>query len=65
MFQGLSKSKFLSFMTNVNPSNEKGTKSGIFLWDVFNSDVISFKYQKILKYFNGFQNQNFSVLSIN
>ena len=29
------KSKFLSFMTKVNPSNGNETKSGIILWDIF------------------------------
>ena len=55
VFQWLSKSKFLSFMTKVNPNNGNETKSDIFPWDIFKSDTISF-------YFNDFQNQNFSVL---
>ena len=29
------KSKFLSFMTKVNPSNGNETKSDIILWDIF------------------------------
>ena len=49
-------------MTKVNPSNGNETKSDIFPWDIFKSDTISFFYQKILKYFNDFQNRNFSVL---
>ena len=49
--------KFLSFMTKVNPNNENEAKS----WDASKSDTISF-YQKILKYFNDFQNWDFSVL---
>ena len=36
----LSKSKFLSFMTNVNPNNGNEIKSDIFPWDIFKSDVI-------------------------
>ena len=48
-------------MTKVKPNNGRETKSDIFLWDIFKSDKISF-YPKILKYFNGFQNRNFSVL---
>ena len=49
VFQLLSKSKFLSFMTKVNPNNGNETKSGIFLLDIFKSNIILF-YQKILKY---------------
>ena len=48
-------------MTKVNLNNRNGPKSDIFLWDIFRSDSIFF-YEKILKYFNDFQNQNFSVL---
>ena len=29
-------------MTKVNPNNGKETKSDIFSWDIFQSDVISF-----------------------
>ena len=47
-------------MTKVNPSNGYETKSGISQWDIFKSDVIFFSH-KILKYFNDFQNQNFSA----
>ena len=53
--------KFISFMTKVKPSNGNETKSDIFSWDIFKSNTISF-YQKILKYFNDFQNSNISVL---
>ena len=49
-------------MTKVNTNNENETKSDIFSWDIFKSDVISFFYQNILKHFNDFQNKNFSVL---
>ena len=49
-------------MTKVNPHNGNERKSEIFPWDIFKSDAISFFYQKILKYFNDFQNQNFSGL---
>ena len=34
-FQQLSKSKFLSFMTKVNPNNKIETKSDIFTWEIF------------------------------
>ena len=40
VFQWLSKSKFLSFMPKVNPNDEKETKSDIFSWDIFKSDII-------------------------
>ena len=53
------KSKFLSFMTEVDPNNGNETKPGIFLWDIFKSDVIYFFVEKHFKYFNDFQNQNF------
>ena len=60
VLQWLPKSKFLSIMTKVNPKNENEIKSDIFPWDIFKSDT--FFYQNILKYFNDFQNQNFSIL---
>ena len=56
------KSKFLNFMTNVNQNNGNEIKSDIFRWDMFKSDTISSFHQQILKYFNDFQNRNFSVL---
>ena len=40
VFQWLSKSKFLSFMPKVNPNDDKETKSDIFSWDIFKSDII-------------------------
>ena len=40
VFQWLSKSKFLNFMTKVNPNHENKTKSDIFSWDIFKSDII-------------------------
>ena len=40
------KLKLLSFMTKVNPNNENETKSDIFLWNIFKSDVISFSIKK-------------------
>ena len=40
IFQVLSKSKFLHFMTKVNPNNGIETKSDIFLWNIFKSDII-------------------------
>ena len=49
-------------MTKVNPNNRNETKSDIFPYDIFKSDNIFF-YPKILKYFNDFQNRNFSVLT--
>ena len=55
VFPWLSKLGFLSFMTKVNPCNENETK-----WDIFKSDT--FFYQNLLKYFNEYQNQNFSIL---
>ena len=33
-------------MTKVNPNNENETKSGIFAWNIFESDVISFFIKK-------------------
>ena len=45
---------------NLNNGNE--TKSDIFPGDIFRSDTMPFFYKKILKYFNDFQNQSFSVL---
>ena len=47
-------------MTKVNLNNGNETKSYISPWDIFKSDII-YLCQKILKYFNDFQNQNFSV----
>ena len=32
----------ISFMIKVNPNNGNATKSDIFSWDIFKSDVISF-----------------------
>ena len=60
IFQWLSKSKFLSFMTKVNPNNGNETKSDIFPRDIFKSDII-FIGHKILKYFNDFYNWHFSI----
>ena len=45
-------------MTKVNPNNGNKTKTGIFSWDIFKSDAISF-FIKNIKVFD-FQNQNFS-----
>ena len=55
IFQCLSKSKFLNFMTKVNPNNGNKTNSDIFPMDIFKSDII-FIGRKILKYFNDFYN---------
>ena len=40
VFQWLSKLKFLRFMTKVNPNNGNDTKSDIFSWDIFKSDIV-------------------------
>ena len=42
----ISKSKFLSFMTKVNPNYGNETKLNIFPWAIFKSDVISFLSKK-------------------
>ena len=42
-------------MTKVNPNNGKETKTDIFTWYIFKSDII-FIGPKILKYFNEFCN---------
>ena len=47
-------------MTKVNLKNGHETKSDIFPWDMFKSVQYLF-YQKIWKYFNDFENQNFTV----
>ena len=46
-------------MTKVNPTNGNETKSDIFLRDIFKSDI--FIGHKILKYFNDFNNWQFSI----
>ena len=53
IFQWLSKSKFLSFLTKVDRRNRNETKSDIFPRDIFKSGII-FIGRKILKYFNDF-----------
>ena len=40
VFQWLLKSKFLSFMTEVNSDNRNETNSDIFSWNIFRSDII-------------------------
>ena len=42
----LSKSRFLSFITKVNPNNGNETKAAIFPWNIFKSDVIHFFVKK-------------------
>ena len=42
VFQWLSKSKFLSFMTKVNPNNGNETNSDIFPWTYSNLTLFSF-----------------------
>ena len=55
LFQRHLKSKYLSFMTKLNPSNGNETKSDIFLSNIFKSDIISFlTHRKILKYVNDY-----------
>ena len=46
----------------MNPNSGNKTKSDIFSWNIFKFDTISFN--RILKYFNDFQNRNFSVLRL-
>ena len=47
------------FLRDINePKNENETKTDIFLREIFKLD----SYQNKLKYFNYFQNQNFSNL---
>ena len=60
VFQWLSKSEFVSFMTKVNPNNGNKTKSDIFPRDIFKSNII-FIDRKILKYFKDFYNWHFSI----
>ena len=47
VFPWPSKSKFLSFMTKVNPSNGNETKLDIFSWDIFKTDTLSFLSKNI------------------
>ena len=61
VFQWLSKSKFLSFMTKVNTKKWKWNKIRHFLMGDIQIWHIFF-YQKIFKYFSDLQNQNFSAL---
>ena len=50
-------------MTKKNPNNVNEKKTDIFPCGIFKFDTIRiFFYQKILKSFNDFQSQNFSVL---
>ena len=39
VFQWLSKSKFLGFVTQVNLNNRNDTKSDIFPWGIFETDI--------------------------
>ena len=49
-------------MTKVKPNNRNETKLDIFPRAIFKSDTICiFLDQKLLKYFNDFQNRNFSL----
>ena len=47
VFQWLSKSEFLSFVTKVNQNNGNETKSDLFTWDIFKSDTILLKHIKV------------------
>ena len=47
-------------MTKVSPNNGNETKSDIFPWNIFKSDII-FTCFKMLKYFNDFYNWHFSI----
>ena len=60
VFQWLLKWKLLSFMTKVNLNNGNETKSDIFLWDIFKSDII-LHGRNILKYLNDFYHWPFSI----
>ena len=60
IFQGIAKSKFLSFLTKMNPNNGNEIKSDVFPRDIFKSNII-FIGRKILKYFNDFYNWHFSI----
>ena len=60
VFQWLSKSKFLNFMTKVNPNNWNETKSDICPRCIFKYDII-FIGHKILKNINDFYNWHFSI----
>ena len=48
-------------MTEVNPNNGNETKSDIFHGTYSNLTPYLY-YQKIFKFFNDFENRNFSVL---
>ena len=50
------------FMTKVNLKNGNETKSDFFLWTYLNLAPYLFYHNILLKYFNDFQNRNFSVL---
>ena len=54
------KIEILNFMTKVNPHNGYKTKSDISPMNVFKSDI-TFIGCKILKHFNDFYNQHFSI----
>ena len=60
VFQWLLESKFLSFITKVNSNNENETKSDIFSWDIFKSDIIFHWSQK---YFNDFLIASFNFIA--
>ena len=51
-------------MTKLDQKNGNETKSDNFPWDMFKSETVSFFDRKILKYFNDFQNGNFSALRL-
>ena len=51
-------------MTKVNLNNVNETKSDIFFHGAYSNLTRYLFYQKTLKYFNDFQNQNFSFLRL-
>ena len=60
VLQRLSRSKFLSFVTKVNPNNGNETKSDIF-HGIYSNLAKPLIGRKILKYFNDFYNLHISI----
>ena len=54
------KIEIFRFITKVNPNNENEAKSQAFFHETYSNLTPYLFYQKILKYFDDFQNQNFS-----
>ena len=61
VFQWLSKSKFPSFFAKVNRNSKNETKSDIFPWEIFKSDIIFHFCCKILNYFFDFYSWHLSI----